>query len=72
MRQRTRAKREVHAVLMRTLNGRPPMSDALGRGGRVWLAELELPADERETVDECLRQIDFLDAEIAILERAIA
>ena len=48
------------------------MSDAFGRGGRVWLAELELPADERETVDGCLRQIDFLDGEIAILERAIA
>jgi transposase len=72
VRQRTRAKNEVHAVLMRTLKGRPPMSDVFGRGGRVWLAELELPADERETVDGCLRQIDFLDAEIAILERAIA
>jgi transposase len=31
-----------------------------------------LPGDERETVDGCLRQIDFLDGEIAILERAIA
>jgi transposase len=72
VRHRTRAKNEVHAVLMRTLKGRPPMSDAFGRGGRVWLAELELPADERETVDGCLRQIDFLDAEIAILERGIA
>jgi transposase len=72
VRQRTRAKNEVHAVLMRTLKGRPPMSDAFGRGGRVWLAELELPADERETVDGCLRQIDFLDGEIAILERGIA
>jgi transposase len=72
VRQRTRTKNEVHAVLMRTLKGRPPMSDAFGRGGRVWLAELELPADERETVDGCLRQIDFLDGEIAILERGIA
>jgi transposase len=72
VRQRTRCKNEVHAVLMRTLKGRPPMSDLFGRGGRVWLAELELPADERETVDGCLRQIEFLDAEIAILERGIA
>jgi len=72
VRQRTRCKNEVHAVLMRTLKGRPPMSDVFGRGGRVWLAELELPADERETVDGCLRQIDFLDGEIAILERGIA
>ena len=72
VRQRTRCKNEVHAVLMRTLKGRPPMSDAFGRGGRIWLAALELPADERETVDGCLRQIDFLDSEIAILERGIA
>src|SRR3954471_6030982 len=72
VRQRTRCKNEVHAVLMRTLKGRPPMSDLFGRGGRVWLGELELPADERETVDGCLRQIDFLDAEVAILERGIA
>jgi transposase len=72
VRQRTRCKNEVHAVLMRTLKGRPPMSDLFGRGGRVWLTELELPADERETVDGCVRQIDFLDTEIAILERGIA
>jgi hypothetical protein len=72
VRQRTRCKNEVHSVLMRTLTGRPPMSDAFGRGGRAWLTELELPDDERETVDGCLRQIDFLDAEIAILERGIA
>src|SRR4051794_29355222 len=72
VRQRTRAKNEVHAVVMRTLNGRPPVSDAFGKRGRAWLAALELPGDERETVDGCLRQIDFLDAEIAILERAIA
>jgi transposase len=72
VRQRTRCKNEVHAVLMRTLKGRPPMSDAFGQGGRRWLAELDLPADERETVDGCLRQIDFLDGEIAILERGVA
>jgi transposase len=72
VRQRTRCKNEVHAVLMRTLKGRPPMSDAFGRGGRIWLAELDLPADERETVDGCLRQINFLDGEIAVLDRGIA
>jgi transposase len=72
VRQRTRAKNEIHAVLMRKLKGRPPMSDVFGRGGRVWLAELELPADERETLDGCLRQIDYLDSEIALIERGIA
>src|SRR3954467_11031672 len=72
VRQRTRSKNEVHAGLMRTLKGRPPMSDAFGRGGRAWLAALTLPGDEREIVDGCLRQIAFLDGEIAILERGIA
>jgi len=72
VRQRTRCKNEVHAVLMRNLKGRPPMTDAFGKRGRAWLVELELPDDERQTVDGCLRQVDFLDAEIAILERAIA
>jgi transposase len=72
VRQRTRCKNEVHAVLMRNLKGRPPMSDAFGRRGRAWLAALELPGDERQTVAGCLRQIDFLDGEIAALERAIA
>jgi transposase len=72
VRQRTRCENEIHALLMRALKGRPPMSDAFARGGRVWLPALELPADERETVDGCLRQIDFLDGEIAVLERGIA
>jgi transposase len=72
VRQRTRAKNEVHAVLMRNLKGRPPVTDAFGKRGRAWLAELELPGDERQTVDGCLRQIDFLDGEIAVLERVIA
>jgi transposase len=72
VRQRTRSKNEIHAVLMRNLKGRPPMSDVFGKGGRKWLAGLKLPLDERQTVDGCLRQIDFLGGEIAILEREIA
>jgi transposase len=36
------------------------------------LAELELPIEERETLDSGLRQIDFLDGEVALVERAIA
>ncbi len=37
-----------------------------------WLAGLQLPLDERLTLDGCLRQIDFLDAEIAALDAALA
>jgi transposase len=69
---RSRVKNEVQAVLVRRLKGRPPCSDLFGIKGRAWLAELELPIEERETVDAGLRQIDFLDTEIAEVDRVIA
>jgi transposase len=72
VRARTRIKNEVHAVVMRCLLGRPPVSDLFGRKGRVWLAEQTLPEEEAETVAGCLRQIDFLDGEIALLDQKIA
>ena len=38
VRSRARAKNEIHAVLMRRLQGRPPMSDVFGVKGRKWLS----------------------------------
>src|SRR3989475_4914184 len=72
VRSRTRAKNECHAVLARNLKGRPPMTDVFGRAGRRWLAALELPADERETVECCLREVDFLDSEVGLIESELA
>ena len=72
VRQRTRAKNQVHATLVRNLKGRPPVSDLFGTRGRRWLAAQELPADEQETVAACLRQIEFLNSEIELIERALA
>jgi transposase len=69
---RTRAKNEVHAALMRCLKDRPPASDLFGVKGRRWLAEQDLPVCERETVDSAVRQVDFLDTEIAQVEQRIA
>jgi transposase len=69
---RSRVKNEIHAVLMRCLVGRAPFADLFGVKGRRWLAELELPVEERETVDAGMRQVEFLDAEIAAVERLIA
>ncbi len=69
---RTRVKNEIHAILIRRLKGRPDVSDLFGKKGRAWLAELELPIEERETLDSGLRQIDFLDAEIKLVDRVIA
>jgi transposase len=72
LRARTRAKNEVHAALMRRLITRPKVSDLFGQAGREWLASLELPSEERETVTSSLRQIDFLTEEIEQVERVIA
>src|SRR6202035_2305159 len=72
VRARTRAKNEAHGVLGRNLCERPPVTDAFGPGGRRWLAGLELPVDERLTLEGCLRQVDFLDAEVAVLDAEIA
>ena len=72
VRARTRVKNEAHGVLARNLCERPPTTDAFGKGGRRWFAELELPLDERVTLDGCLRQVDFLDGEISSLDAEIA
>ena len=69
---RTRAKNEIHAVLQRRLQGKPPCSDLFGVKGRQWLAGLELPPEERESVDAGVRHVEFLDWEIAEVERLIA
>jgi transposase len=64
VRQRTHQKNELHVVLARNLKGRPPMTDVCGKRGRAWLAALDLPGDERETVEGCPRAVDFLDHEV--------
>jgi transposase len=69
---RTRAKNEIQAVLQRRLQGRPPCSDLFGVKGRRWLAGLELPVEERESVDAGIRHIEFLDWEIREVEQLIA
>jgi Transposase len=61
VRARSRAKNEIHAVLMRRLKGRPPVSDLFGVKGRGWLRGLELPLEEAETAQGCLRHIEFQD-----------
>ena len=69
---RTRSKNEILAVLHRNLKPRPPMSDPFGVAGREWLARQELPVDEQDTINAALRQIDFLNEEIATIETDLA
>jgi len=72
VRQRSRAKNEIGAALQRNLLDRPEVYDLAGKKGRRHLEGLELPDDERNTVEGCLRQISFLDEEIAEVDRALA
>jgi len=50
----------------RRLQGKPPCSDLFGVKGRRWLAGLELPPEERESVDAGIRHIEFLDWRLEI------
>jgi transposase len=72
VKQSTRIKNEIHAVLLRNLKGRPPVSDVFGKAGLEWLRTLELGIDERETVDAGLRQLEFVRTELARVDRTIA
>jgi len=69
---RSRCKNEIHAVLIRRLVARPEVSDLFGQAGRRWLGELELPLEERESVDAGMRLIEFLERELADVDRLVA
>jgi transposase len=71
VRQRTRLRNQVHAVLARNLID-APVTDVFGRGGRRWLAGVALPVHEREQVDSNLRLHDALDVEVQLVERQLA
>ena len=63
VRQRTRLKNQVHAVLHQQGLG-SPATDLFGRRGRQWLAGVKLPPAARESVNACLRMIDHYSQEI--------
>jgi transposase len=72
VRQRTRIKNQVHAILARNLAPTPPVTDLFGRTGRHWLSRQLLPDDERSSVQALLRQLDFQGAELAIVDKELA
>src|SRR5215217_2732560 len=72
VRQRTRLKNRVQAILHRNLVPRCPATDLFGHKGRRWLAEQELPADERQAAEALLRQLDFHGEELKLIEAELA
>lgn len=63
VRQRTRLKNQVHAVLHQQ-GLRSPMTDLFGKRGRWWLEGVKLPMQARESVNVCLRLLDGYSEEI--------
>jgi transposase len=63
VRQRTRLKNQVHAVLHQQ-GLRAPVTDVFGRRGRQWLAGVKLPEKARQAVNVCCRLIDGYSQEI--------
>src|SRR5216117_3370288 len=68
VRQRTRLKNQVHAILHRNLVPRCPAADLFGIKGRTWLAAQDLPQDEHQAVGALLRQLDFHGQELRIVD----
>jgi len=71
VRQRSRLKNQVHAVLHQQ-GLRSPVTDLFGRRGRQWLAQAKLPPRTRETITVCLRLIDGYSQEISVEARGDA
>ncbi len=71
VRDRTATRNRVVALLARRLL-RPPATDLFGVRGRTWLADLELPVEERLTLDAALRLDTVLTEQVEVAERAVA
>jgi len=69
VRQRTRLKNQIHAVLAAHLIPKCPVTDLFGKRGRAWLAEQPLPLDERTAVEQRLRELDRLAEDVQVVER---
>ena len=69
VRQRTRLKNQVHSILHANLVPRCPAADLFGIKGRKWLAEQDLPQDERAAAAALLRQLDFHAEELRLIDR---
>ncbi len=72
VRQRTRLKNEIHAVLAAHLIERCPATDLFGKKGRAWLGVQPRPLDDRLGVEQRLRELDCLGKELREVEQALA
>jgi transposase len=71
VRQRTRLRNQVQAILHRNLVSRCPFADLFGVKGRCWLSDSHLPADEHHAVQALVRQLDFHGQERRVIDAAL-
>ena len=72
VRQRTRVKSQVHAILARDLVPTCPHSDLSGGVGSRWLAKQQVSADEERSIDALPHQLDFHGDELAEVDHDLA
>lgn len=72
VRHASRLKSHIYATLQRNLTTEVPATDLFGKRGRAWLDSIQLPLDERQTVQSDLRRLDFSREERELLDREIA
>jgi len=72
VKQRTRLKNQLHAILSRNLVPTCPHADLFSGVGRRWLRTQTLPADKWRSVEGLLRQLDFHGEELADTDRDLA
>src|SRR3546814_14623746 len=72
VKQRTRLKNQVHAILSRNLVPTCPHADLFSAVGRRWLFGQDLPADEWRSVEALVRPLAFHGEELAEVDRALA
>lgn len=72
VRQRTRLKNQVHAILARNLIPPCPAADLFGHRGRAWLARHALPSDEQAAAAAHLRALDLAGTELRAVDAELA
>jgi transposase len=72
VRQRTRLKNRIQAILHAHLVPSCPHADILGQKGRTWMAQQPLPADERAALERHVRECDRLAEDLKEIDRELA
>ncbi|MGC9385167.1 MAG: IS110 family transposase [Kosmotogaceae bacterium] len=69
VRERTRIKNRIHNIASRNHLNTPEVSDLFGKYGREWLNTVDLPEEERFTLDCHLDFLDFIESQIKKIEK---